>query len=146
MIDDTSEEDERKPVDFSTDSIAVKSEQKQAEEAALLVDWEDLLAEDTATKSTATAGGEGNHSRLDIIMNIPVTISLEVGSATISIQNLLQLNQGSVVELDRLIGEPLDVLVNGSLVAHAEMVVVNEKFGIRLMDIISPAERAKKLS
>lgn len=82
---------------------------------------------------------------LDVILDIPVTISMEVGRTHISIRNLLQLNQGSVVELDRLAGEPLDVTVNGTLVAHGEVVVVNEKFGIRLTDVISPSERIKKL-
>jgi len=84
-------------------------------------------------------------SSLDVILDIPVTISMEVGRTHISIRNLLQLNQGSVVELDRLAGEPLDVTVNGMLVAHGEVVVVNEKFGIRLTDVISPSERIKKL-
>ena len=82
---------------------------------------------------------------LDVILDIPVSISMEVGSTSITIRNLLQLNQGSVIELDRLAGEPLDVLVNGTLIAHGEVVVVNEKFGIRMTDVISPAERIKKL-
>ncbi len=82
---------------------------------------------------------------LDVILDIPVTISMQVGNTDITIRNLLQLNQGSVVELDRLAGEPLDVLVNGTLIAHGEVVVVNEKFGIRLTDVISPSERIKKL-
>jgi len=82
---------------------------------------------------------------LDMILDIPVSISMEVGSTDINIRNLLQLNQGSVIELDRLAGEPLDVLVNGTLIAHGEVVVVNEKFGIRLTDVISPSERIKKL-
>lgn len=82
---------------------------------------------------------------LDVILDIPVTISMEVGNTDITIRNLLQLNQGSVVELDRLAGEPLDVKVNGTLIAHGEVVVVNEKFGIRLTDVISPSERIKKL-
>ncbi|WP_449434247.1 flagellar motor switch protein FliN [Pseudomonas putida] len=82
---------------------------------------------------------------LDVILDIPVNISMEVGSTEINIRNLLQLNQGSVIELDRLAGEPLDVLVNGTLIAHGEVVVVNEKFGIRLTDVISPSERIKKL-
>ncbi|WP_407315868.1 flagellar motor switch protein FliN [Pseudomonas sp. nanlin1] len=82
---------------------------------------------------------------LDVILDIPVSISMEVGSTDISIRNLLQLNQGSVIELDRLAGEALDVLVNGTLIAHGEVVVVNEKFGIRLTDVISPSERIKKL-
>lgn len=83
--------------------------------------------------------------RLDSILDIPVTISMEVGRTNISIRNLLQLNQGSVVELDRVAGESLDVLVNGTLIAHGEVVVVNDKFGIRLTDVISQVERIKKL-
>lgn len=82
---------------------------------------------------------------LDVILDVPVTLSMEVGHTGISIRNLLQLNQGSVVELDRMAGEPLEVFVNGTLIAHGEVVVVNEKFGIRLTDVISPSERIKKL-
>jgi flagellar motor switch protein FliN len=84
-------------------------------------------------------------AKLDSILDIPVTISMEVGRSFISIRNLLQLNQGSVVELDRVAGEPLDVMVNGTLIAHGEVVVVNDKFGIRLTDVISQTERIKKL-
>lgn len=83
--------------------------------------------------------------KLDVILDVPVTISMEIGRTKINIRNLLQLNQGSVVELDRLAGEPMDVLVNGTLIAHGEVVVVNDKFGIRLTDVISPTERVKKL-
>ena len=83
--------------------------------------------------------------KLDTILDVPVTIAMEVGRSNISIRNLLQLNQGSVVELDRVAGEPLDVLVNGTLIAHGEVVVVNDKFGIRLTDVISQLERIKKL-
>ena len=83
--------------------------------------------------------------KLDTILDIPVTISMEVGRSQISIRNLLQLNQGSVVELYRFSGEPLDVLVNVTLIAHGEVVVVNDKFGIRLTDVISQIERIKKL-
>jgi len=83
--------------------------------------------------------------KLDVILDIPVTVSMEIGRTQVSIRNLLQLNQGSVIELDRLAGEPMDVLVNGTLVAHGEVVVVNEKFGIRLTDVISPADRIKNL-
>jgi flagellar motor switch protein FliN/FliY len=82
---------------------------------------------------------------LDVVLDIPVNISMEVGNTEITIRNLLQLSQGSVIELDRLAGEPLDVLVNGTLIAHGEVVVVNEKFGIRMTDVISPSERIKKL-
>ena len=96
--------------------------------------------EDTASPISAE-----EHARLDSILDIPVTISMEVGRSKINIRNLLQLNQGSVVELDRIAGEPLDVLVNGTLIAHGEVVVVNDKFGIRLTDVISQTERIKKL-
>jgi flagellar motor switch protein FliN/FliY len=82
---------------------------------------------------------------LDVILDVPVTLSLEVGRTRLPIRSLLQLNQGSVVELERASGEPLDVYVNGTLVAHGQVVVVNEKFGIRLTDVVSPAERIRKL-
>jgi flagellar motor switch protein FliN/FliY len=96
-------------------------------------------------KDTSEPLSEEEHARLDSILDIPVTISMEVGRSKINIRNLLQLNQGSVVELDRIAGEPLDVLVNGTLIAHGEVVVVNDKFGIRLTDVISQTERIKKL-
>ena len=92
-----------------------------------------------------SANRSNENTNLDMILDIPVTISLEIGRAKISIRNLMQLNQGSVVELDRLTGEPLDVLVNGTLIAHGEVVMVNEKFGIRLTDVISAAERVQNL-
>jgi flagellar motor switch protein FliN/FliY len=82
---------------------------------------------------------------MDVILDVPVTLSMEVGRTRMPIRNLLQLNQGSVVELERVAGEPLDVFVNGTLIAHGEVVVLNEKFGIRLTDVISPAERIRKL-
>ncbi|MCL7420529.1 MAG: flagellar motor switch protein FliN [Methylobacter sp.] len=94
-------------------------------------------------KPSATPADEIN---LDVILEVPVTISMEIGRTHINIRNLLQLNQGSVVELDRFAGEPLDVLVNGMLIAHGEVVVVNDKFGIRLTDVISPSERVKRLA
>ena len=93
----------------------------------------------------SSGGAAGEDVNLDVILDVPVTISMEIGQTKINIRNLLQLNQGSVIELDRMAGEPLDVLVNGTLIAHGEVVVVNEKFGIRLTDIISPAERVQKL-
>ena len=98
------------------------------------------------TPENGQASPDGNRDvNLEVILDVPVTLSMEVGRTRIPIRNLLQLNQGSVVELDRAAGEPLDVFVNGTLVAHGEVVVVNEKFGIRLTDVISPAERIKKL-
>lgn len=83
---------------------------------------------------------------IDVILDVPVTLSMEIGRTQINIRNLLQLNQGSVVELDRFAGEPLDVLVNGTLIAHGEVVVINDKFGIRLTDVISLSERVKRLT
>lgn len=118
-------------------------------------DWAAAMAEQAAEDSMANPvafeelKNEGSKAainpELEVILDIPVSISMEVGRTSITIRNLLQLNQGSVIELDRLAGEPLDVLVNGTLIAHGEVVVVNEKFGIRMTDVISPAERIKKL-
>lgn len=82
---------------------------------------------------------------LDVVLDIPVRVSMEVGSTSVSIRKLLQLNRGSVIELNRLAGEPLDVLVNGTLIAHGEVVVVNDKFGIRLTDVVSPELRIRTL-
>jgi flagellar motor switch protein FliN/FliY len=95
--------------------------------------------------TSESSKGSAGEVQLDAILDVPVTISMEIGRTQITIRNLLQLNQGSVVELDRLAGEPMDVLVNGTLIAKGEVVVVNEKFGIRLTDIISPADRVRRL-
>ena len=119
-------------------------------------EWAEALAEQEQNEGDAQAAplseledeshGEGEEGvNLDAILDVPVTISMEIGRTRITIRNLLQLNQGSVVELDRLAGEPMDVLVNGTLIAQGEVVVVNEKFGLRLTDIISPADRIKRL-
>jgi flagellar motor switch protein FliN/FliY len=83
---------------------------------------------------------------IDLVLDIPVQLTVELGRTKLPIRNLLQLAQGSVVELDGLAGEPMDVLVNGCLIAQGEVVVVNEKFGIRLTDVITAAERMKRLS
>lgn len=128
----------------------------QSDDEKLADEWASALGEDTSSqvqaapleelKDSAKAPiTEDERRKLDTIMDIPVTISMEVGRSRISIRNLLQLNQGSVVELDRIAGESLDVMVNGTLIAHGEVVVVNDKFGIRLTDVISQTERIKKL-
>ena len=101
---------------------------------------------ETATFDELQDDSASGSVNMDSILDVPVTISMEIGRTRINIRNLLQLNQGSVVELDRLAGEPMDVLVNGTLIAQGEVVVVNEKFGLRLTDIISPSERVKRLS
>ena len=116
-------------------------------------DWAAAMAEQSTVEATEledfsnddNAFSPEQQHKLDSILDIPVVISMEVGRSKISIRNLLQLNQGSVVELDRIAGEPLDVMVNGTLIAHGEVVVVNDKFGIRLTDVISQVERIKKL-
>lgn len=92
------------------------------------------------------AGSSGMMNELDMILDIPVQITVELGRTKITIKNLLQLAHGSVVELDAMAGEPMDVMVNGTLIAQGEVVVVNDKFGIRLTDIITPSERMRKLN
>ncbi len=93
-----------------------------------------------------SAEGEGGRNDIDLILDIPVQLTVELGRTRITIKNLLQLAQGSVVELDGLAGEPMDVLVNGYLIAQGEVVIVNDKFGIRLTDIVTPSERMRKLN
>jgi len=138
------------------------SEEQQSADEALADEWAAALNEQAVDTSgeeaepaetaqfqelQADMGGVGTGDvKIDAILDVPVTVAMEIGRARINIRNLLQLNQGSVVELDRLAGEPMDVLVNGTLIAQGEVVVVNEKFGIRLTDIISPSDRVKKLS
>ena len=127
--------------------------EQSVDQDAMAEDWaaameQQASAEQEVSKVQAQALNEspaGGEVKLDVVLDIPVTIAMEIGRTKISIRNLLQLNQGSIVELDRLAGEPMDVLVNGTLVAHGEVVVVNEKFGIRLTDVISPSDRIKNL-
>lgn len=136
------------------------SEDNTSADEALADEWAAALEEQAPGEATAgvdaqtarfeqlhadTNGAAGGDVKIDAILDVPVTIAMEIGRSRINIRNLLQLNQGSVVELDRLAGEPMDVLVNGTLIAQGEVVVVNEKFGIRLTDIVSPADRVKKL-
>jgi flagellar motor switch protein FliN len=125
---------------MADDWAAAMAEQADVDEAIAMVANPVAFDELQADNNKLTGSPE-----LEVILDIPVMISMEVGRTSITIRNLLQLNQGSVIELDRLAGEPLDVLVNGTLIAHGEVVVVNEKFGIRMTDVISPAERIKKL-
>ena len=136
------------------------AEQADAEVDSSDADWGDALAEQQtsaeamgAESISSAAFDELNAERgnskdkvdLDVLMDIPVTLQLEIGRAKVSIRNLLSYTQGSVVEMDRLAGEPLDLLVNGTLIAHGEVVVINDKFGVRLTDVVSPQERIKKL-
>lgn len=134
-----------------------------AEEDVSMDDWAAAMAEQDVVDSQPPAAeavpatglfkelGSGSDNsgnvpqNLDMILDIPVQLTVELGRTKIAIRNLLQLAQGSVVELDGQAGEPMDVLVNGCLIAQGEVVVVNDKFGIRLTDIITPAERIRRL-
>jgi flagellar motor switch protein FliN len=129
--------------DVGDDWAEAMSEQGDAESEAS--DANSELPEAPLQNLEADNVANGDSANLEAILDIPVSLSVEIGQTKISIKNLLQLNQGSVVELERLAGEPLDVKVNNTLVAHGEIVVVNEKYGIRLTDIVSAQERVKKL-
>ncbi len=136
-----------------------------AEEQISSDDWGAAMAEQAAVAAPApgnvvtdakqssvfeqlASGSSANDTRndIDMILDIPVQLTVELGRTKLAIKNLLQLAQGSVVELDGLAGEPMDVLVNGCLIAQGEVVVVNDKFGIRLTDIVTPSERIRKLN
>ncbi|SNS61339.1 flagellar motor switch protein FliN/FliY [Noviherbaspirillum humi] len=125
---------------------AAMAEQAQAD-AAMQAVQQPQPASATVFKDLSGSGIKtGTHNDIDFILDIPVQLTVELGRTKIAIKNLLQLAQGSVVELDGLAGEPMDVLVNGCLIAQGEVVVVNDKFGIRLTDIVTPSERIRKLN
>ncbi|HEY3299413.1 MAG TPA: flagellar motor switch protein FliN [Methylophilaceae bacterium] len=137
--------------------------EQASSDAGAADDWGAAMSEQSAAETSALQSGGGEQSAvftefspkntlnesksdIDFILDIPVQLTVELGRTKIAIKNLLQLAQGSVVELDGLAGEPMDVLVNGYLIAQGEVVVVNDKFGIRLTDIITPAERIRKIN
>lgn len=150
------------------------SEAEQTEKSVEVDDWAQAMEEQASAMPEPVATPENDHQSvasdvstpstpvfeqfsknnilnnakndIDIILDIPVQLTVELGRTRIAIRNLLQLAQGSIVELDGMAGEPMDVLVNGCLIAQGEIVVVNEKFGIRLTDIITPSERIRKLN
>jgi len=124
-----------------TDAVA---EPAGGPSAADLAAAEAMMAGASAPETEVPAELSARDVSLDVILDVPVTLSLEVGRTRLPIRSLLQLNQGSVVELERAAGEPLDVFVNGTLVAHGQVVVVNEKFGIRLTDVVTPSERIRR--
>jgi len=128
------------------------SEQDQPDDVSVEETWQEAEANPARTAAKAPLNNlkdDGKGAKLspelEMILDIPVNLTMEVGQTEITIRNLLQLNQGSVIELDRLAGEPLDVKVNGTLIAKGEVVVVNDKFGLRLTDVVSPADRVKQL-
>jgi flagellar motor switch protein FliN/FliY len=161
-------EDAQKQDDISADdwaaALAEQDSTSGGEAAGGADDWAAALAEQDAADKAAAAPSAAAPAKaqifqnlesdaaapaannLDLILDIPVHLTVELGRTKIAIRNLLQLAQGSVVELDGLAGEPMDVLVNGCLIAQGEVVVVNDKFGIRLTDIISPAERLRRIN
>jgi len=128
-----------------------------------MADWAEALLEQKATEPadaqsggvlsgdaprpfSASAGPDGQVNDINMVLDIPVQLSVELGRTKVPIKHILQLGQGSVVELDALAGEPMDVLVNGYLIAQGEVVVVNDKFGIRLTDVVTPSERLRRVS
>lgn len=110
-----------------------------------MADIETSAVEETVEQSVSPEAALKNKINSDILQNIPVTISVEVGRTSLKIRDLMRLTQGSVVELDRLAGEPLDLLVNNTLVAQGEVVLVNERYGVRLTSVIPTADRVKNL-
>lgn len=148
---------------MATDATEESAAETAADEAAGMDDWGTAMAEQSSAESSVlqastveqaqvfsefTPKNKLNETQndIDFILDIPVQLTVELGRTKIAIKNLLQLAQGSVVELDGMAGEPMDVLVNGCLIAQGEVVVVNDKFGIRLTDIITPAERIRKIN
>lgn len=149
--------------EVAADDWGAAMAEQAASESTDVDDWGAAMAEQTSAESSALQGAEVEQSPvftefttknklkdtqndIDFILDIPVQLTVELGRTKIAIKNLLQLAQGSVVELDGMAGEPMDVLVNGCLIAQGEVVVVNDKFGIRLTDIITPAERIRKIN
>ena len=139
-IDETPPED-----DGMADWAEALLEQKGAEETAPAADQGGVLSGD-ASRSFSSSPGDGQINDINMVLDIPVQLSVELGRTKVPIKHILQLGQGSVVELDALVGEPMDVLVNGYLIAQGEVVVVNDKFGIRLTDVVTPSERLRRVS
>jgi len=131
----------------STDWAEALLEQRAAENAGADIESGGVLSgEGSVPFSALGAGPDAQGGDLNMVLDIPVQLSVELGRTKVPIKHILQLGQGSVVELDALAGEPMDVLVNGYLIAQGEIVVVNDKFGIRLTDVVTPSERLRRLS
>ena len=141
MADETTAEEN--PDDIMDDWAAALAEQEVTD--APTDSASTAQAADIFQRFDAPSAGANTPNNIDMILDIPVNLTVELGRTKIAIRSLLQLAQGSVVELDGMAGEPMDVLVNGCLIAQGEVVVVNDKFGIRLTDIITPAERIRRL-
>lgn len=141
-MSDTAKNDEQ---DAMAAEWAAALEQQSSSSAATEVVAADQVAP-ASFANFAPSGAAGAGNDINMILDIPVQLTVELGRTRIPIKHILQLAQGSVVELDALAGEPMDVLVNGYLIAQGEVVVVNDKFGIRLTDIVTPSERMRRLS
>ncbi len=138
--------------------MAVEETQKPEDDG--MADWAEALQEQKTTDAKAEpapggvlsgdasrpSAGDAPSSDINMVLDIPVQLSVELGRTKVPIKHILQLGQGSVVELDAMAGEPMDVLVNGYLIAQGEVVVVNDKFGIRLTDVVTPSERLRRVS
>jgi flagellar motor switch protein FliN/FliY len=135
---------------LASDDWAAALAEQSANTPSASVAMENPPAETSATQIFRRLSGDGTHNvasqDIDLILDIPVQLTVELGRTRIPIKHILQLAQGSVIELDALAGEPMDVLVNGCLIAQGEVVVVNEKFGIRLTDVVTPSERVRRLN
>lgn len=138
-VDDKPEED-----DLSAWAEALE-EQKSTDDSSGGIEPGGVLS-DSGAGGSSYVGADGISSDISRVLDIPVQLSVELGRTKVPIKHILQLGQGSVVELDAMAGEPMDVLVNGYLIAQGEVVVVNDKFGIRLTDVVTPSERLKRLS
>ncbi|RLA41213.1 MAG: flagellar motor switch protein FliN [Gammaproteobacteria bacterium] len=139
MSDDENNETDNTEIPLDADSEASETEDYAA------APLKDLSQSSPMASNNTAPNMDDQDINLDVILDVPITISVEIGRTQVPIRDLLRYSQGSVIELDRLVSEPLDVLVNNTLIAHGEVVVVDEQFGIRLTDVISPSERVKKL-
>ncbi len=145
-IDDKPADDKSADIDGTADwAEALLEQQKSADNAG---DMAGGVLSGDSPRPFSTGGGTADTPARDInmVLDIPVQLSVELGRTKVSIKHILQLGQGSVVELDALAGEPMDVLVNGYLIAQGEVVVVNDKFGIRLTDVVTPSERLRRIN
>ncbi|MBP6849991.1 MAG: flagellar motor switch protein FliN [Rhodoferax sp.] len=145
--DDKPDDDQASDIDGTADWAEALLEQQKATEGAADIAGGVLSGESPRPFSAGGGGTPDSPARdINMVLDIPVQLSVELGRTKVSIKHILQLGQGSVVELDALAGEPMDVLVNGYLIAQGEVVVVNDKFGIRLTDVVTPSERLRRIN
>jgi len=144
--DDNAEDGKSADIDGTADWAEALLEQQKATEGAGDVAGGVLSGESPRPFSAGGGNADAPARDINMVLDIPVQLSVELGRTKVSIKHILQLGQGSVVELDALAGEPMDVLVNGYLIAQGEVVVVNDKFGIRLTDVVTPSERLRRIN